>query len=109
MSSLYVQDYRCGIPAMFRAGNLGVSTPWSMIDLSPWFFRTWQSSESSRFSHSLPLFAVRYLPHTFFAVGSGHKLAKPSFDSKEASLCKLLSIKRMLVAGVGLEPTTLEL
>jgi len=97
------------LSGLLSKGSVGVSTPWSMIDLSPWFFRTLQSSESSRFSHSLPLVAVRYLSHTSLAVGSGHKLTKPSFDSKEESVCKLLSIKRTLVTGGGIEPPTLGL
>ena len=54
-------------------------------------------------------FAVRYVAHTFCAVCSGHKLVRRLFDWEDASLCKLLRIKRMLVAGGRLELPTLGL
>jgi hypothetical protein len=45
----------------------------------------------------------------FRAVYSGHKLATPESELKEASPCKVLGIKRKLVAGGRLELPTLGL
>ncbi len=58
------------------------------------------------FYHPLPSATVCY---KFCAVYSGHKITQPIFNSKAVSLCKLLRIKRKLVAGGRIELPTLGL
>lgn len=88
---------------------MGVSTPWSVKDLSPLFSVVGAGLSCSSILHSLPSFTIPYCLLTSRAVCSGHKLATAECGSKEASLCKLLRGKEKLVAGGGLEPPTLGL
>ena len=88
-----------GYPTCFEQRTMGVSTPWSIKDLSPWLLRNWQSARIVEHLTFSTILYRRYLVHTFCAVCSGHKLVRLLFDGKQVCLCNLLRMKRKLVAG----------
>ena len=55
---------------------MGVSTPWSVKDLSPLFLGSWRRAQTSSISHSLPFFTIRcrlfYVPCCLFWTQIGH-------------------------------------
>ena len=88
---------------------MGVLTRWSVKDLIPLFGPVGNQHRASSISSSLPFFPIRYHSYASSAVYSGHKVDTRGLELNELSLCKLLRIKRKLVAGGGIEPPTLGL
>ena len=70
-----------GFAYISEQGSVGVSTPWSLKDLSSLFYAVSGAFRCSSISHSLPFFTVRYcLVYTFRVVCSGLKLTTTVFD-----------------------------
>src|SRR5687768_6710119 len=93
----------------FQRESVGVLTPWSAADVSPLLLAFGRAFRSRTISHSLTSFTIRCLLYTFSAVCSVHKQATCLYSDERGRSCKLLNIKRYLVAGGGIEPPTLGL